>query len=176
VLKTLAAQKFTLGCQFFEPRRRYFEFDPNYGAYPKLPRSMRRKSLAPGLQHGVATDLTIIHENDRAGLSWQETDGLTSDTIPFYNFVRELFYRHIYFSSNPALQRDLAPWCKFHVFPVAPRSDGATMRDCPFCFLRSRHCGYHNKSNHSTSGDPLPGGSSTEHDATMIEEDTFKNM
>ena len=61
-------------------------------------------------------------------------------TIPLYNFVREFFHDNL----PPRLPEVEMAVRAFVGFPTARKSTGSIMRDCAFCCMKQRHCGYHN--------------------------------
>jgi hypothetical protein len=163
ILKSLKAKEFTLAVEFIE-NIGFLEFDRNYGAYPEISKSMQSNRTptksataavaTPSISHRVLetfgaienqpcsrafTSSKKIDEEDSDSPTWQDTDSLSTKTIPLYNFFREFFYSNIILG-HP---RKDATVRNFIAFPTAQESTGSIMRDCPLCYLSERHCGYH---------------------------------
>ena len=169
VLKNLKAQKFTLAVEVDCWGDRYIEFDRSYGAYPGITNSMQFHSAsnesapspapAPVPTSFISLEvlkafkaietepqsrrLTPSSEYDEIDSpTWQDTDTLVNKTIPLYNFLCEYFHTNIYLRLPEECLGEM-PVQNMVTFPTAQKSTGSIMRDCAFCYLSERHCGYH---------------------------------
>ena len=178
VLKNLKAQKFILAVESLRDDEQFIVFDKNYGAYPVLTESIQfhpgstepAPSLAPRSAPYISPEnlsasdamesqrlssiLTPSSEDEDSesvnsdSPTWQDTDNLVSKNVPLYNFIIDLFHNGIY----PRLsdeRREETSVQDLVMFPTARKSTGSIMRDCAFCYLDQRHCGYHAMPYHS---------------------------
>ncbi|MCJ1471533.1 hypothetical protein MMC13_000173 [Lambiella insularis] len=145
------------------------EFDRDHGAYSGIIKSMQSYSvpkdpaLWPALVSASSNSPEILEafdvtetqpqirgftpsseSNDEPSdtPTWQVTDSLNSKSIPLYNYVREFFHNNLYPWLGEICQKEM-PVQNFCTFPTARKSTGSIMRDCAFCYLSERHCGYH---------------------------------
>merc|ERR1711981_694753 len=66
-------------------------------------------------------------------IQWQENDDIEDQTISLYNVIRDLLP-----------DKDADGIAYVHAcFPLASKSTGAIMRNCPACYINGAHCGYH---------------------------------
>lgn len=164
-LNNLKAKKFTLATETVWEDR-YLEFDRNHGAFPEISKSIQshhartQPAPSPGPADTSSISSQVLEEfeaiaiqphsraftpswdsddEDSGNPTWQDTDSLANKTIPVYNFLREFFHNNI---TLRHLGREM-PADTFVTFPTARKSTGSIMRDCAFCYLSERHCGYH---------------------------------
>ena len=165
ILKNLKAEKFTLAVETTFGNR-YLEFDRNHGAYLDICKSMKSNSLPTESAQSAAlvptssassqtleafeqnrnqlwghalTPTEEFDDYDSDSLGWQDTEALPKKSFPIYNFLTQFIHKNI---SLLHPQRE-AMVDNFHTFPTAQKSTGSIIRDCPFCYLSERHCGYH---------------------------------
>jgi hypothetical protein len=164
-LEQLATQDFTLAYeahQYGVPMplvekpgfvflNRYAEFEKDAGAFPGLLRCMRAKlSQQEGNASSALLSTSSTREVDRYNgvflklncgntpafdptAAWQETDSLTDKTIALYNFTLSLA---LTYDGVGSLGHILC-------LPRAPKSSGATIRNCSICYYCGRHCTFH---------------------------------
>jgi hypothetical protein len=165
VLKKLKAQKFTLAVTIFSADG-YLEFDRSYGPLSDIIKSIQSDpapiqsitsaatlpgSISPQVDPFEAVEIqphsntltpdSEFYDECPESPTWQDTDHLTNKTVPFYNFFREFFHNNPPY--GPRLSYLYPSFQTFVTFPTAPKSTGAIMRDCVFCYISERHCEYH---------------------------------